>query len=140
MASSDSSRYAPLGERLVRLEAARLARCRAARAPRARRSERVAKLRDDTILQLEHVLEQAVRLCVRKRLAGGGVHHACRDPEPIPRALEAAHHGEIEMQISPQRRQIDADPAHGLHHAHAVDDAQRRGGAEIVGDGFGDPG
>ena len=45
--------------------------------------------------------------------------------------------GKIEMQVSPERRQVDPDSPDRFDDEDAVDDAEGARGAEIVGDGFG---
>ena len=100
--------------------------------------QRLGELRDDAILELEDVLEQAVGLGFGRRFSGRRVDHARSYPQAWARSLKAPDNRKIQVQVSPEGREIRAAALHRLDDAHAVDDAQGRRGAEIVGDGFGD--
>ncbi len=129
--------HAPLGERAVGLEAARVAeRSRLLRPD----PQRLGKLRHDPILQLEDLLERTVGLGLGRRFPARGIDHARGNPQPRARPLKASDDGEVEVQLGPERRKIRAAAPHRLHDAHAIDDAQRRGGPQIVGHGLGDAG
>ena len=130
---------ASLGEGLVGLETARLP-VRPARRVRARGAERLGKLRDDPILQLEHLLEGAVGLRVRHRFAGRRVHDARGDAQAIAGALKAPDDGQVEVELLAEDREVRPDAPDRFDHAHAIDDAERPGGPEIVGHGLRDAG
>ncbi len=100
--------------------------------------QRLGELRDDAILELEDVLEQAVGLGFGRRFSGRRVDHARSYPQAWARSLKAPDNRKIQVQVSPEGREIRAAALHRLDDAHAVDDSQGRRGAEIVGDGFGD--
>ena len=98
---------------------------------RARGAERLGKLRDDPILQLEHLLERAVGLRVRHRFTGRRVHDAGRDAQPIAGALKAPDDGQVEMQLLSQHGEVRPDAADRFDDADPIDDAERarpRGG------------
>ena len=128
-----------LGERLVGVEAAGVAARSAAAGPAALHAQRLGKLSNQPVLQVEHVIQRAVRLRFGLGLAGIGIDDPRRDPQPVAGSLEAADDGAIEMQLRAQRRQ--SGPARRTASTtHAVDDAVAGQGAEVVRDGLGNPG
>ena len=128
---------ATLGERLIGLETARFAIDPALGRPRPAGAERVGKLADDAVLEVEDLVERAVGLGVREALAALGVDDPGGDAQAVAGALEAADHRAVDGQRTAQRRDIPAGHGDGLGDAKAIDDAQRRG-AQIVGQGLGD--
>ena len=127
------------GEGLVGLQAARLPVRPAWRFVRPRGAERVGKLRHDPILHLEHLLERAVGLRIRQRFTGCRVHDAGRDAQTIRGALKASDDGQVQMQLFSQHGEVRPDAADRFDDAHPIDDAERAGRAEVVGDGLGNP-
>ena len=139
VASSDSSRTRPsvnawYASRLL-VSRMRAPRCRVRAHP-----ERLGKLRHDAILQLEHLLERAVRLGFRERLAGGRIHDARGDAQAIAGRWKLPTTAQIEMQLRARAPPDRARPPHRFDDAHAIDDAVGSGRAQIVGDGFRDAG
>ena len=57
-----------------------------------------------------------------------------------PDALKASDDGQIEVQLGAQHRKIGPAAPHRLDHAHAIDDAERRRRAQVVGHRLGDAG
>ena len=92
--------HASLGERPIRLEAARIPqRSRLLR----RHAQRLGKLGDDAILQLEDLLERTIRLGLGRRLARRRIDDARGDAQTRSRALKAADDGEVEVQLGAKR-------------------------------------
>ena len=86
-------------------------------------TERLGELRDEPVLQIEDVVERAVRLCLGLRLAAVGIDDARGDPQAIAGTLEAADDGAIEVKLGAQRSRFGAASLHRLDDAHAIDDA-----------------
>ena len=93
-------------------------------------------VRDKLGIELEDLGERAVRLGFGRRFAAGGVDDTGSDAQAIAGPLEAADHGQIEVELGPKAGQIDAGPAHGFHDPNPIDDAQGRCRAKIVGHRF----
>jgi hypothetical protein len=124
--------HAPFGERLVGLEAARLPQGATGRGSVAA-ADGGRELRDDPILQVEDVGQQSIRLAVGQRFTAGGIHGARGDPQALARALEAADHREIELQLAAKRRQVRSGPLHRLDDPRAIEDPDLQRRTQVVG-------
>ena len=130
---------AAFGERLIGFQAA-VSRCVRRPGAAVGRPQRLGELRHDPVLELEHLLERAVRLGVGQRHTGCGIDDPCGDAQSLARALEAADDREIELELGSERRQVRADAADAFDDPHAIDDPVRAGRAQVVGHGLGDAG
>ena len=130
---------AALGERLVGLEADGFA----VRAPRRRTgsaspaSRRTARRSGPAARRPARARRPPWR---RRAPHPMRIDDARGDAQTIARALEAADDSKIEMQLGSERRQVGAASADSFDDPHAIDDAERAGRAQIVGDGLGNAG